>query len=158
MDVVHNLRNDPYKKGVRRILRTTRVVREEIFICIQNICIDGTEWKTIWVLGNKMDVRAGTAAQVKTWWSVEDFDYPVNGLNNCYECNTRGRIRRDCPSQGQPRFDVQQWGVQLHGQSAGPLLGMQSAMTWEDKVSRPRTIQDELQGKTGWGRLLLQLQ
>ena len=78
----------------RRILKTTRVVRDEIFICIWNICIYGTEWKIIWVLGDKMCVRVGTASQVKTWWSVEDFDYNVNVLNICYECN--------CPSRGQP--------------------------------------------------------
>ena len=51
-----------------------------------------------------MGVRAGTALQVKTWWSVEDFDYTVNALNNCYECNTQGHIRRDCPSRGQSRL------------------------------------------------------
>ena len=51
-----------------------------------------------------MGVRARTASQVKTWWSVEDFDYTVNALNNCYQCNTQGHIRRDCPSQGQPRL------------------------------------------------------
>ena len=51
-----------------------------------------------------MGVRACTASQVKTWWSVEDFDYMVNALNSCYECNTRGHIRRDCPSRGQPRL------------------------------------------------------
>ena len=32
-----------------------------------------------------MDVRARTASQVKTWWSVEDFNYMVNALNNCYD-------------------------------------------------------------------------
>ena len=51
-----------------------------------------------------MGVRVRTASQVKTWWSVEDFDYTVNALNNCYQCNTQGHIRRDCPSQGQPRL------------------------------------------------------
>ena len=51
-----------------------------------------------------MGVRAGTASQVKTWWSVEVFDYTVNALNNCYECKTGGHVRRDCPSQGQPRL------------------------------------------------------
>ena len=51
-----------------------------------------------------MGVRASTASQVKTWWSVEDFKYTVNALNNCYKCNTGGHMRRDCPSQGQPRL------------------------------------------------------
>ena len=51
-----------------------------------------------------MGVRAQTASQVKTWWSVEDFDFTVNALNNCYECKTQGHERRDCPSQGQPRL------------------------------------------------------
>ena len=51
-----------------------------------------------------MGVRVRTASQVKTWWSVEDFDYTVNVLNNFYKCNTRGHIRRDCPSRGQPRL------------------------------------------------------
>ena len=51
-----------------------------------------------------MGVRASTASQVKTWSSVEDFDYTVNGLNNCYECNTGGHVRRDCPRRGQPRL------------------------------------------------------
>ena len=74
---------------LRRILRTTRVVQKEIFICIQNTCIYGKEWKSIWVLGD-------TASQVKTWWS--------GALNNCYESNTGGHVRRDCPSWGQPRL------------------------------------------------------
>ena len=51
-----------------------------------------------------MGVRVCTASQVKTWWSVEDFDLTVIALNNCYECNTRGHIRRHCPSIGQPRL------------------------------------------------------
>ena len=51
-----------------------------------------------------MGLRACTASQVKTWWSVEDFNYMVNPLNNCYECNTLGQVRRDCPSQGQHRL------------------------------------------------------
>ena len=83
--------------GVQRILRTTRIVPDKIFICIY-----GTEWKIIWVLGNKTNVRASTASQGKTWWSVEDFDYTVNKLNSCYECNTQWHVRRDCPSWGQP--------------------------------------------------------
>ena len=41
-----------------------------------------------------MGVRAGIASQVKTWWSGEDFDYTVNALNNCYECNTQEHIRK----------------------------------------------------------------
>ena len=93
---IHELRSDSYKMRVQRILRTTRVVRDKIFICIQNICIYGTEWKIIWVLGDKMGVRAGTASQFKTWWSVEDFDYTVNALNNCYKCNTGGHVRKVC--------------------------------------------------------------
>ena len=32
-----------------------------------------------------MDVRAGIASQVKTRWTVEDFAYTVNALNNCYK-------------------------------------------------------------------------
>ena len=36
-----------------------------------------------------MDVRVGTASQVKMWWSVEDFDYTVNALNNGYDCKKR---------------------------------------------------------------------
>ena len=51
-----------------------------------------------------MGVRACTASQVKTWWTVEDFNYTDNALNNCYECNTRGHVKRDCPSQGHPRL------------------------------------------------------
>ena len=51
-----------------------------------------------------MSVRVRTASQVKTWWSLEDFDYTVKTLNNCYQCNTGGHIRRDCPSRGQPRL------------------------------------------------------
>ena len=51
-----------------------------------------------------MGVRVRTASQVKTWWSVENFDYTVNALNNCYECNTRGHLRRDCSSRGQSRL------------------------------------------------------
>ena len=87
---------------VQRILRTTTVVWDKIFICIRNICIYRTEWKIIWVLGDKMGVKAGTASQVKTWWSVQDFHHMVKTLNNCYKCNTGGHIRRDCP--GQPRW------------------------------------------------------
>ena len=43
VNAVQELRSDLYKFGVRRILRTTRVVRDKIFICIQKICIDSTE-------------------------------------------------------------------------------------------------------------------
>ena len=51
-----------------------------------------------------MGVRACTASQVKTRWSVVDFEYTVNALNNCYQCNTQGHVSKDCPSQGQPRL------------------------------------------------------
>ena len=47
-----------------------------------------------------MGVRAGTASQGNTWWSVQDF----NALNNCYKFNTQGHVRRDCESQGQPKL------------------------------------------------------
>ena len=51
-----------------------------------------------------MGVRAVTASQVKTWRSVEDFDYTVNAQSNCYQCNTQGHTRRDRPIRGQPRL------------------------------------------------------
>ena len=51
-----------------------------------------------------MGVTACTGSQVKTWWSVENFNYKVNALNNCYEFNTGGHLRRDCPNRGQPRL------------------------------------------------------
>ena len=36
VNAVHQLRSDPYKMGVRRILRTKlRFVQDEIFICIK---------------------------------------------------------------------------------------------------------------------------
>ena len=51
-----------------------------------------------------MGVRVGTASHIKTWWSVEDFDYTVNALDICYKCNTGGHVRRDCPSRIQARL------------------------------------------------------
>ena len=51
-----------------------------------------------------MGVRACTASQVKTWWSVEDFNYTVNPLGHCWECNKPGHMKIKCPVIGQPRL------------------------------------------------------
>ena len=92
-----------------------------------------------------MDVTAHTASQVKKWWSVEDFNHIVNPLGHCWECNTPGHVRPDkVYSDRTTQIDVQQRGLRLHSQSARTLLGMQSARTCKDKVSKARTIQDEL--------------
>ena len=49
-----------------------------------------------------MGVRARTASQVKTWWSVEDFNYTVNHLGHCWDYNKPGHVRIKCPVIGQP--------------------------------------------------------
>ena len=50
-----------------------------------------------------MGVRACTASQVNTWWSVEDFYYTVNPLGHCWECNQPGHVRIKCPDLGLSR-------------------------------------------------------
>ena len=47
-----------------------------------------------------MGVGTGTASQV----NVEDFDYMVNALNNCYECNTQRTHKEGLSKPRQPRL------------------------------------------------------
>ena len=100
-----------------------------------------------------MVVRAGTASQVKTWWSMEDFDYMVN----CYECNTQGHIRRNCPSRGQPSLAYSNEEFNYTVNPAGPLLGMQSARTCEEKCPDLGQSGTRCKGGKDEEHLLLQL-
>ena len=71
--------------------------------------------------------QSGHSITSKTWGSVEDFDYTANSMNNWTRNERVSKLRTT-------QIDKQKWGVQLHSQSAGPLLGVQSAKTCEDKV------------------------
>ena len=107
-----------------------------------------------------MGVNTVTAAQVRRWWTrwiMEGFDNTVNTLNNCYECNNQGHVRRDCPSKGQPRL--------MYSNEEFDSILIPLGNYWEfNKPGHVRRncpdlgkIQDELQWRTREGHQLLQL-
>ena len=51
----------------------------------------------------EMGVLVVTVAPVKMGLTIEDIDNTANALDNCYECNRPGRVRRDCPRGGNPK-------------------------------------------------------
>ena len=45
------------------------------------------------------EVTAAQARAFLTELTTKDFNNMVNALNNCYKCNNRGHVRKDCPSR-----------------------------------------------------------
>ena len=85
---------------------------------------------------------------------MEDFDYTVKALNNYYKCYNQGHVRETVQADDNP--DSHTAMRSLITQSIH-CLGLKSARTCKEKLSRPRTIQNMLQWRTGEGRRLLRI-